>query len=90
MKNKAVLATMFPISIISLALISFFSHAVTLPEGTILAKQQHIVINNGTEVSSLDPHKVEGAPEGNIILNLLEGLTYVGPNGESIPGVAQR
>lgn len=63
---------------------------MTLPEGTILAKQQHIVINNGTEVSSLDPHKVEGAPEGNIILNLLEGLTYVGPNGESIPGVAQR
>lgn len=90
MKNKAVLTMMFPVGIISLALTSFFSHAVTPPEGTILAKQQHIVINNGTEVSSLDPHKVEGAPEGNIILNLLEGLTYVGPNGDSMPGVALR
>ncbi|WP_193016895.1 ABC transporter substrate-binding protein [Proteus sp. FME41] len=90
MKNKVVLTMVFPVSIMSLVLTSFFSHAVTLPEGTILAKQQHIVINNGTEVSSLDPHKVEGAPESNIILNLLEGLTYVGPHGESIPGVAQR
>lgn len=90
MKNKAVLTMMFPVGIISLALTSFFSHAVTPSEGTILAKQQHIVINNGTEVSSLDPHKVEGAPEGNIILNLLEGLTYVGPNGDSMPGVALR
>ncbi|QIF94329.1 ABC transporter substrate-binding protein [Proteus vulgaris] len=90
MKNKAVLTMMFPVGVISLALTSFFSHAVTPPEGIILAKQQHIVINNGTEVSSLDPHKVEGAPEGNIILNLLEGLTYVGPNGDSMPGVALR
>lgn len=90
MKNKVTLKTVFPLSIMSLVLTSFFSHAVTLPEGVILAKQQNIVINNGTEVSSLDPHKVEGAPETNIILNLLEGLTYVGPNGESMPGVAQR
>ncbi|WP_064720178.1 ABC transporter substrate-binding protein [Proteus hauseri] len=77
-------------SLVSLALMSSFSYAATPPEGTVLSKQQHIVINNGTEVSSLDPHKVEGAPESNIILNLLEGLVYVGPNGENIPGVAQR
>lgn len=90
MKNKVTLKTVFPLSIMSLVLTSFFSHAVTLPEGAILAQKQNIVINNGTEVSSLDPHKVEGAPETNIILNLLEGLTYVGPNGENMPGVAQR
>ena len=46
MKNKVTLKTVFPLSIMSLVLTSFFSHAVTLPEGTILAKQQNIVINN--------------------------------------------
>ncbi|MGM7553166.1 ABC transporter substrate-binding protein [Proteus mirabilis] len=90
MKKKVMLKMMFPVSIISLALTSFLSHAVIPPEGTLLAKQQDIVINNGTEVSSLDPHKVEGVPESNIILNLLEGLTYMGPNGESMPGVAAK
>ncbi|MEQ4922164.1 ABC transporter substrate-binding protein [Proteus hauseri] len=69
---------------------SSFSYAATPPKGTVLSKQQHIVINNGTEVSSLDPHKVEGSPESNIILNLLEGLVYLGANGENVPGVAQR
>lgn len=69
MKKKVMLKMMFPVSIISLALTSFLSHAVIPPEGTLLAKQQDIVINNGTEVSSLDPHKVEGVPESNIILD---------------------
>ncbi|WP_432807481.1 ABC transporter substrate-binding protein [Proteus hauseri] len=80
----------FSASLISLALMSSFSYAATPPKGTVLSKQQHIVINNGTEVSSLDPHKVEGSPESNIILNLLEGLVYLGANGENVPGVAQR
>ncbi|OAT46692.1 periplasmic substrate-binding component of an ABC superfamily oligopeptide transporter [Proteus hauseri ATCC 700826] len=90
MKNNMITKMTLSASLVSLALMSSFSYAATPPEGTVLSKQQHIVINNGTEVSSLDPHKVEGAPESNIILNLLEGLVYVGPNGENIPGVAQR
>lgn len=90
MKNKVISQKRFLVSLISLALTSFASHAVTPPEGTVLAKEQKIVINNGTEVTSLDPHKVEGVPESNIILNVLEGLFYIGANGESVPAVAER
>lgn len=50
---------------------------------------QVITINNGSEVTSLDPHKVEGVPEGNIILNLLEGLVYTDVDGKITPGVAE-
>lgn len=50
---------------------------------------QSIVINNGSEVASLDPHKVEGVPESNIILNLLEGLVYTDVDGKVTPGVAK-
>ncbi|WP_445374808.1 ABC transporter substrate-binding protein [Photorhabdus tasmaniensis] len=62
--------------------------AAEVPEGVKLADKQQIIINNGTEVASLDPHKVEGAPETNIILNLLEGLVSTGSEGETVPGVA--
>ncbi|NHX33636.1 oligopeptide ABC transporter substrate-binding protein OppA, partial [Escherichia coli] len=48
-----------------------------------------ITINNGSEVTSLDPHKVEGVPESNVILNLLEGLVYTDVDGKSVPGVAK-
>ena len=61
------------------------ANANELPKNT----QQKITINNGSEVVSLDPHKVEGVPESNIILNLLEGLVYTDINGESVPGVAK-
>ncbi|MCU6172537.1 ABC transporter substrate-binding protein, partial [Enterobacter bugandensis] len=47
-----------------------------------------ITINNGSEVASLDPHKVEGNPETNIIMNLLEGLVSNDANGHIIPAVA--
>lgn len=50
---------------------------------------QIITINNGSEVVSLDPHKVEGVPESNIILNLLEGLVYTDIDGKLTPGVAK-
>ncbi|MDC9580457.1 ABC transporter substrate-binding protein [Xenorhabdus sp. PR6a] len=64
--------------------------AATVPAGVTLAEKQEITVNNGVEVTSLDPHKVEGAPETNIIRNLLEGLVTTGPNGETVPGVAER
>ncbi|WP_338882401.1 ABC transporter substrate-binding protein [Xenorhabdus sp. TH1] len=66
------------------------SIAATLPAGVTLAEKQEITVNNGVEVTSLDPHKVEGAPETVIIRNLLEGLVTTGPHGETEPGVAER
>lgn len=64
--------------------------AASVPAGSELAAQQSVVINNGTEVASLDPHKVEGVPESSIILNLLEGLVSNDNYGHLVPGVAER
>ncbi|CDL87872.1 ABC transporter substrate-binding protein [Xenorhabdus cabanillasii] len=64
--------------------------AAQVPAGVVLAEKQEVTINNGVEVTSLDPHKVEGGPETNIIRNLLEGLVSTGPNGEIVPGVAEK
>ncbi|MBD2815549.1 oligopeptide ABC transporter substrate-binding protein OppA [Xenorhabdus sp. Flor] len=64
--------------------------AAQVPAGVVLAEKQEVTINNGVEVTSLDPHKIEGVPETNIIRNLLEGLVSTGPNGEIVPGVAEK
>lgn len=61
-----------------------------VPAGTPLADVQRIVINNGSEVSSLDPQKTEGVPESNVIRNLLEGLVETDNNGQLVPGVAEK
>ncbi|MBS6034077.1 MAG: oligopeptide ABC transporter substrate-binding protein OppA [Pantoea sp.] len=76
---------------IALCLLIAFSPAygATVPAGTTLAPMQQIVINNGSEVASLDPHKVEGVPESNIILNLLDGLVNTDNSGRVVPGVAE-
>lgn len=67
---------------------NFSALAATVPAGVALADNQSIAINNGTEVTSLDPHKVDGVPESTIIRNLLEGLVLTDPTGKVIPGVA--
>lgn len=64
--------------------------AAAVPAGTPLADVQRIVINNGSEVSSLDPQKTEGVPESNVIRNLLEGLVETDNNGQLVPGVAEK
>ncbi|MEQ1975566.1 ABC transporter substrate-binding protein [Xenorhabdus sp. SGI240] len=66
------------------------SIAATVPAGVTLTEKQEITVNNGVEVTSLDPHKVEGTPETVIIRNLLEGLVTTEPNGETVPGIAER
>ncbi len=70
-------------------LLSQTSWAAAVPAGVALAEKQTIVINNGSEVSSLDPHKTEGVPESNIILNLLEGLVTNDNQGHVVAGVAE-
>ncbi len=63
---------------------------VATPPDTPLAKEQVLVRNNGAEVASLDPHKIEGVPESNVSRDLLEGLVITDPNGKMLPGVAER
>lgn len=36
--------------------------AADVPAGVTLAEKQTLVRNNGSEVQSLDPHKIEGVP----------------------------
>ncbi|RWR03750.1 peptide ABC transporter substrate-binding protein [[Pantoea] beijingensis] len=75
--------------VLSLILIGS-SSAADVPKSVVLSAQQTIVVNNGTEVASLDPHKTEGVPETTIILNLLEGLVSNDNYGRVVPGVAER
>ena len=73
---------------LSFATTSLSVLAANVPAGTKLAKVQELVRGNGTEVSSLDPHKVQGAPETMIIDDLLEGLVTQDADGNTVPGVA--
>lgn len=53
-----------------------------------LAEQQEIVINNGAEPETLDPHKASGLPESNILRQMLVGLTSTDAEGKTVPGMA--
>lgn len=64
------------------------SYAAVVPAGVELADKQVIVRNNGSEPQSLDPHKIEGVPESHLARDLLEGITIVGPEGETLLGSA--
>lgn len=63
--------------------------AATIPAGVELAQKQELVKGNGSEVQSLDPHKIEGTPESNVSRDLLEGLVISDLQGHPIPGVAE-
>ena len=68
--------------------LSVSAFAAKVPEGTQLAEKQEIVINNGAEPQSFDPHKTEGVPESQISYQLLEGLVSKDADGNIIPAVA--
>lgn len=76
--------------LLSVAQFSAQSQAAEIPAGTALAQKQTLVRNNGSEVQSLDPHKIEGVPESNISRDLFEGLIISDTQGHPIPGVAQK
>ncbi|HDT1527741.1 TPA: oligopeptide ABC transporter substrate-binding protein OppA [Klebsiella aerogenes] len=63
--------------------------AADVPAGVQLADKQTLVRNNGAEVQSLDPHKIEGVPESNVNRDLFEGLVIGDLNGHPVPGVAE-
>ncbi|MGL4858951.1 MAG: ABC transporter substrate-binding protein, partial [Enterobacteriaceae bacterium] len=62
--------------------------AAQVPEGVTLAQKQELVRNNGDEVSSLDPHKIEGVPEHNVVSDLMEGLVQLDNSGKTLPAMA--
>jgi oligopeptide transport system substrate-binding protein len=55
-----------------------------------LAQAKTIHMGNGSEPETLDPHKAEGTPVSAILRDLFEGLVAEAPNGDTIPGVAER
>ncbi|VXC84234.1 oligopeptide transporter subunit; periplasmic-binding component of ABC superfamily [Enterobacterales bacterium 8AC] len=63
--------------------------AAEVPAGVQLADKQELVKNNGAEVQSLDPHKIEGVPENNVTRDLIEGLANTTPDGSIVPGAAE-
>ena len=64
--------------------------AAVVPAGVQLAEKQTLVRNNGSEVQSLDPHKIEGVPESNINRDLFEGLLISDVDGKPSPGGAEK
>ncbi|MGM8461223.1 oligopeptide ABC transporter substrate-binding protein OppA [Enterobacter cloacae] len=64
--------------------------AADVPAGVQLAEKQALVRNNGAEVQSLDPHKIEGVPESNVNRDLFEGLLVTDVEGHPAPGVAEK
>lgn len=55
-----------------------------------LAEKQEIIINNSAEPESLDPHKVGGVPESNLLRQMLVGLTTTDNDGNTIAGIAEK
>lgn len=73
-----------------LALAGALAGAVTLARGARIPPAD-FVINNGTEVATLDPAQVTGQPEGRALKMLLEGLTVSHPKTlQPLPGMAER
>lgn len=72
------------------ALIAGNVMAADVPAGVQLAENQTLVRNNGSEVQSLDPHKIEGVPESNISRDLFEGLLVSDVEGHPSAGVAEK
>jgi oligopeptide transport system substrate-binding protein len=63
--------------------------AAEVPPGVRLAALQHLIITNGAEIATVDPHKTHGTPAGNVMRNVFEGLINLNPEGQVVPGVAQ-
>ncbi|EBD1257869.1 oligopeptide ABC transporter substrate-binding protein OppA [Salmonella enterica subsp. arizonae serovar 62:z4,z32:-] len=76
--------------ILAALMASSAANAADVPAGVQLADKQTLVRNNGSEVQSLDPHKIEGVPESNVNRDLFEGLLISDVEGHPSPGVAEK
>lgn len=66
------------------------SWAAEVPAGTKLAERQEVIRHIKDEPASLDPAKIVGLPEIQVIRDLFEGLTNQSEQGDIVPGVATR
>lgn len=57
--------------------------------GEKLARRQVLVRGNASEPASLDPHLVQDAVGGAVVIDLFEGLTRSGPTGNTEPALAE-
>ncbi|OAU96323.1 ABC transporter substrate-binding protein [Moraxella catarrhalis] len=62
--------------------------AAPAPSADELSDVQELTVNNRAEPESLDPHKVSGVPESDILRQMFVGLTTTDPEGNTIPGMA--
>ncbi|EBJ3272741.1 oligopeptide ABC transporter substrate-binding protein OppA [Salmonella enterica] len=76
--------------ILTALMVASAANAADVPAGVQLADKQKLVRNNGSEVQSLDPHKIEGVPESNVSRDLFEGLLISDVEGHPSPGVAEK
>ncbi|ASK79071.1 oligopeptide ABC transporter substrate-binding protein OppA [Paraphotobacterium marinum] len=83
---KKLSLTMLTIAIMTA--VSSNAMAADVPQGTVLAKKQELVIGNGTEPASFDPGLIDGVPGSHVADDLFEPLVTVDENGKIIPGVA--
>ena len=75
--------------LIATSLASASLMAAQVPPDAVLAQKQELVRNNGSEPSTLDPHKVESDVEGNIIRDTFDGLVAVAADGTIEPRLAK-
>lgn len=57
--------------------------------GERLARRQVLVRGNASEPASLDPHLVQDSVGGAVVIDLFEGLTRSGPEGDTEPALAE-
>ena len=58
---------------------------------TVAAESRTLLLGNGTDIQSLDPHQVTGQPEHWVITSLFEGLVAPAPDNPDLdaPGLAE-
>ncbi|MCL2656335.1 MAG: ABC transporter substrate-binding protein [Betaproteobacteria bacterium] len=77
-------------AVTSLLILPLTLQAADVPLGAKLHAKQEIVRGNGAEPATLDPAKMQGVPESNLALDLFEGLMSTDPEGEIVPGAAEK
>ncbi|EAO9508349.1 oligopeptide ABC transporter substrate-binding protein OppA [Salmonella enterica subsp. arizonae serovar 41:z4,z23:-] len=82
--------SLIAVGILAALMAASAANAADVPAGVQLADKQTLVRNNGSEVQSLDPHKIEGVPESNVNRDLFEGLLISDVEGHPSPGVAEK